>query len=412
MASISDRLKALGVSLGSEGLAPRKKRANFPIEQIIDGQAQETPFGEAFVVEEFFPSDYAHGAAPLRFPAQMDKMAAWGRDARIASIEPEGFLFLDTETTGLSGSSATFAFLIGAGRFEEGGFRQQQFFLRDPIEEPALLAALESFAAPADALVTFNGKAFDIPLLNTRYLTNAAPPPFDEMAHLDLLHLARRLWRDVLPSRALGDLEIEVLDIKRTADDIPGWMIPQLYTDYLYTGDARPLSGVFYHNTMDILSIAALFELMAGRLAAPLESEMGDQAELYAIGRLFADLGFSEEAIEVFEMGLGRKLPEDVQFRLVENLACLHRRKGDYQAALKLWEMAAGDGHVYAHVEIAKYYEHRAVDLASALNFTLTALDVVNSKNTPRFDRLHWTPLLEHRRARLERRLARQTERQ
>jgi hypothetical protein len=405
MASISERLKALGVNLGGEVLPGKARRADYPIESVLEGKTQDTPFGEAFVVEEFFDAAYVHGRAPLRFPLELDKVAAWARDARLAGIEPEGFLFLDTETTGLAGGSGTYAFLVGTGRFEEGGFRQMQFFLRDPIEEPAMLAALERFAAPADALVTFNGKAFDIPLLNTRYLTNAAPPPFADMAHLDLLHLARRLWREMLPSRALGDLEVEVLGIQRTEQEVPGWMIPEMYMDYLRSGDARPMSGVFYHNTMDILSMAALLEVMAGKLAAPLEA--GEHIELYAIGRLFADLGFSEEAIQVFEGGLRGKLPADTQFRLVENLACLHRRAGDYEAALRLWEGAAREGHVYAHVEIAKYYEHQAGDYAEALSYTEAAFEIVQTENAQRFERIHWSPLLEHRKARLERRLAR-----
>lgn len=369
------------------------------------GELAETPFGEAFVAEEFFSADHVHGSAPLRFPPAMDKVAAWGRDSRMAAIDSEGFLFLDTETTGLAGGTGTYAFLIGVGRFEEEGFRLRQFFLRDPIEEPAMLAALESFAVPSDALVSFNGKSFDMPLLNTRYLSNAAPFPFGDMAHLDLLHLARRLWRDLLPSRALGDLERDVLHMERSEEDIPGWMIPQMYIDYLRSGDARPLRGVFYHNLMDILSMASLLDLMARKLALPLDGEVEHHAELYAIGRLFADLGFSDEAIEVFENALEHVLPEDHQFQLVENLACLHRRRGDYDAALKLWEGAAKEGHVYAHVEIAKYYEHRAGDLAVAASYTRAAFELIRSPKAPRYERLHWQPLLEHRLARLERRL-------
>jgi len=409
MASISERLKSLGVNLGGESLSSQPKRVDFPIEKVIEGQTQDTPFGEAFVVEEFFDTDHLHGKAPLRFPPELDRVAAWARDARLASIESGGFLFLDTETTGLAGGSGTYAFLVGVGRFEEGGFRQMQFFLRDPIEEPALLAALESFAAPSDAIVSFNGKSFDIPLLNTRYLTNSAPTPFTELAHLDLLHLARRLWRDVLPSRALGDLETEILGINRTQEDTPGWMIPEMYTDYLRSGDARPLQGIFYHNTMDILSMASLLELMAQKLAAPLGNKEQPE-ELFAIGRLFADLGFSEEAIEVYEGTLGLKLKDDTKFRLVENLALLQRRRGDYESAVELWESAVQDGQIYAHVEIAKYYEHRSKEFDRALSYTQAAIDIVESSDTARYERIHWTPLLEHRLARLERKQARAAE--
>ena len=129
-------------------------------------------------------------------------VSAWAGDARLGELPIELFAFLDTETSGLAGGTGTYAFLVGAARFVEGGeFVLQQFFMRDPTEEPALLEALGRFLAPAQALVTYNGKAFDAPLLSTRYLMHRMPNPMQGFAHLDLLPLARRLWRDRLESR-------------------------------------------------------------------------------------------------------------------------------------------------------------------------------------------------------------------
>jgi hypothetical protein len=401
MPSLSERLKALGVQLGAQNLAPKPPRLNFPIENVIAGRIQQTEFGEAFVIEQFIPAAEKHGDSLLRFPASLNKLAAWAGDARLALIAPQHFLFLDTESTGIYGSG-TLAFLVGLGRFEAGGFRKVQLFLREPIEERAMLEVLNGAIAGEDALVTFNGKSFDLPLLNGRYLSNAAPPPFRGMPHLDLLHIARRLWRDLLPSRALGDLEVQLLGVRRSAAEIPGWMIPQMYMDYMHTGDARPLTGVFYHNSMDVISMAALLDHIAAKLAAPLE-EVEHHIELYAIGRLLADIGFAEEAIDVMRNTLDMQLPAETEYRLVENLACLFRRRGDYESALQLWQQAASDGHIYAHVEIAKYYEHRRRDLKQALQYTETAITVL--KKSPTYERAHWQPLLEVRQARLERKL-------
>jgi hypothetical protein len=355
------------------------------------------------MVERFVPADEPHGVNPLRFPVSIDMLALWAADSRVALLPPERFLFLDTESTGLWGSG-TLAFLIGLGRFEAGGFRQQQYFLREPIEERAVLEALNKLVSPEDALVTFNGKSFDLPLLQSRYLTNGAQQPFRGLPHLDLLHLARRLWKDLLPSRALGDLEVQLLGVHRTAEDIPGWMIPQMYIDYLHTGDARPLAGVFYHNSMDVLSMASLLNYLAAKLATPFDAGPPHHAELYAIGRLYVDLGFAEDAIQIFRSTLSMDLPKDVHYRLVESLGYLFRRRGDYAAALLLWEEAAAEGQVYAHVEIAKYYEHRARDFSSAMQYTRTAIQVIAASGTP--DRVYWQPLLAHRLARLERKLA------
>ena len=406
MPSLSDRLKALGVQLGVQNLASSRPRIDFPIDTVVEGRVAETEFGEAYLVEQFIPEHQAHGPLPLRFPSSLKKLAAWAGDARLSLIAPERFLFLDTESTGLWGSG-TFAFLVGLGRFEQGGFRQTQFFLREPIEEHAMLEALNGMISAEDALVTFNGKSFDLPLLNGRYLTNGAPLPFRNLPHLDLLHIARRLWRQLLPSRALGDLEVQLLGVKRSQQDIPGWMIPQMYIDYLHTGDARPLAGVFYHNSMDVVSLAALLDHIAAKLAAPLEM-VEHHSERYAIGRLLADIGFAEEAIEVFENTLSLELPAETEYQLVENLACLFRRRGDYESALQLWQRAAADGYVYAHVEIAKYYEHRSGDLNQALRYTQGAIEKLALTSTPTYERIHWQPLLEHRLARLERKLARQ----
>ncbi|MEK6256680.1 MAG: ribonuclease H-like domain-containing protein, partial [Chloroflexota bacterium] len=199
MPTLSDKLKSLGVKVGKAGLTQTPKR-KYPIESLVDGELQETAYGETFVVDKLYPLDHQQGNSILALDAPLDMLATWARDDQIASFAPENFAFLDTETTGLAGGSGTYAFMVGVGRFEQDGFRLVQFFLRDPIEEPALLAGLEEFLAPAKSLVTFNGKAFDVPLLDARYITNAAPTPLKGMAHVDMLHLARRLWKNRLPS--------------------------------------------------------------------------------------------------------------------------------------------------------------------------------------------------------------------
>src|SRR5690606_29266065 len=131
----------------------------------------------------------------------------------------------DTETTGLMGGTGTYAFLVGIGFRSDEGFRLVQFFMRDPSLERALLAALQQWLNTFDVVVTFNGKTFDLPLLNNRYTMNGLPSPLSRFEHVDVLHLARKLWRDRLPSRALGDLEKEIVRFFRTGEDIPGWVI-------------------------------------------------------------------------------------------------------------------------------------------------------------------------------------------
>ncbi|KAA3642334.1 MAG: hypothetical protein DWQ07_25205 [Chloroflexi bacterium] len=406
MPSISDRLKSMGVNLGSQGLSARLKK-KYPLEQVVDGELRNTPFGDSFVLETVYPFEHEHGKAPLQMSAPMEMMAAWGRDERVATCEHNKFAFLDTETTGLASGSGTYAFLIGVGRFEDDGLHLAQFFMRDPAEEPAQLALLDEFLSPCETVVTFNGKSFDIPLLNARYITNGERPPLADAAHLDLLHLARRLWRERLPSRALGDLEVAVLEHARSEEDVPGWMIPQMYFNYLRDGDARPMKSVLYHNAEDILSMVVLLDHMAAMLAEPLNGAVEYAEDLLAVGRLYEDLGFQDQAAEIMESSLKKELPQSLTTSTMERLAVLHRRRGDITAALSLWYQAAADGEVYAHVELAKHYEHRESKFDEALRWTEAALAIVHLPEFSRLDRYTWQPQLEHRQQRLQRRLKR-----
>jgi uncharacterized protein YprB with RNaseH-like and TPR domain len=148
-----------------------------------------------FVVESTYPPDQHHGQTPLRGSATLHAVARWARQPRLSELDLTRFLFLDTETTGLAGGTGTYAFLVGVGYHTEDGFRLLQLFMRDPLEESPLLEALTLALREREALVTFNGKAFDVPLLNTRYIANGTTSPLGDVAHLDLLPLARRLWR-------------------------------------------------------------------------------------------------------------------------------------------------------------------------------------------------------------------------
>lgn len=395
--------------MGTAGL-PKQQRANHPVEKVIEGHIMNLEQGEVFLVEQLYPHGHPHGNATLDLTASMDMMAEWAGDGRIKRIQPEEYVFIDTETTGLSGGSGTLAFMIGLGRFEQNGFHLTQFFLRDPSQEPAMLSALEQYLVTCRALVSFNGRAFDLPLLQARYITNGWPPLSNEIAHLDLLHLARRLWRERLPSRALGYLEQHILGQQRAEEDTPGWMIPQLYFDYLRSGDARPLKGVFYHNAMDILSLAALTERMALMLADPLGSQVQHALDLVALAKLHEDLGYWNMAAQIYCCSLEQGLPEKIRHQTVKRLAYLQRRRGELPEALSLWWQAAAERQIYAHEELAKYYEHQARDFAEAKRCTEAALALINMPDTPAFERFQWQQVLEYRLARLERKFIRRSE--
>ena len=407
MPDLSDRLKALGVKLGADQQPQAKTSRKYPIETVMDGILKSTPHGEVFQVNMLYPPSHLQGNTALNLSSPLKLISNWAGEERIGSHTPSQFAFIDTETTGLAGGSGTYAFMVGVGRFEDKGFRLAQFFMRDPGEEPALLHALEHFLAPCETIVSFNGKSYDLPLLQARYITNSWPFPLQQTAHLDLLHLARRFWRQRLPSRALSYLEEHILQQTRTEEDTPGWMIPQMYFDYLQTGDARPLKGIFYHNAMDILSLAALTNHIAHLLADPLDGRVSHALDLAAIGKLNEDLGYLDQAVHILEHSLEQGLPPQAKQEVVKRLSFLQKRRGEIPLALSLWWQAAADRQIYAHEELAKYYEHTEKNFSEALRWTNAALALVTLPDSPFADKLLWKEPLEHRQNRLLSKIAR-----
>ena len=413
MPSLADKLKSLGVKVGTAEIQPPADKADgrvrSPLEDVLGGHWISTRRGEAFVVEQVFPVDYRHGVASILVDAPLATLAAWAHDERIGQLALPQFAFLDTETSGLSGGTGTYVFMVGAGRFVDGEFRLSIFFMRDPGEEPALLEALADFLAPCAALVTFNGKAFDAPLLRTRYELNNIPCPFSGFSHVDLLPLARRLWRDRLPSRALKYLEEHIMSAPRTSEEVPGYEIPWLYFDYLRNGDITPLKGVFYHNAMDVVAMAALLSLTARMLSDPHTADLEHGQDVIALAKLFEDLDRWDDAAVLYERGLKTTLPEADFWQAVKRLSALQRRRGDMETALRLWQQAAADGHIYAHVELAKYYEHTLRDPAAAQAWTVSAMQHAESADLPKYVYKHWMDELEHRLKRLQEKTGKST---
>ncbi len=407
--SLADKLKSLGaLKPASEVAPPPKARRNSSLEHVLGGRWLETRRGDAFVVEKAYSTEYRHGRVPILPASGLGGLAAWAGDERLSRLALSQLAFLDTETSGLAGGTGTYAFMVGAGRFVEDEFRLSIFFMRDPSEEAALLEALADFLAPCASLVTFNGKSFDAPLLRTRYTLQGIPCPFDGFSHIDLLPLARRLWRDRLPSRALKYLEEHIMQAPRGVEEVPGYEIPYLYFDYLRTGDAAPLKGVFYHNTMDVVAMAALLNLTAGMLDDPHGSKIAHGLDIIALAKLFEGLNRWDDAALLYERGLKTELPEPDFWQAVRRLAVLQKRRGNLETALKLWEQSAAEGHIYAHVELAKYYEHHRKDPTVALRWAYAAIGrIQNDPFLPAYIKKHWMDELEHRQERLEAKRAR-----
>lgn len=295
--------------------------------------------------------------------------------------DPEQWLFLDTETTGLAGGTGTYPFLVGIAWWEGGGLEVEQLFMREYSEERSLLATLAERLAERPVLVTFNGKSFDWPLLETRYrMTRTIAPP-EPRAHLDFLHPARNLWRLRLGSVRLSQLERHVLGWERGAD-VPSELIPSIYLDFVRGGRAEPLVPVFQHNQMDLRGLAGL----STRILSLLSDEEGtsqDGLELFGVSRICERRGEVTRARKLYEQSIVSTLPEETNRAARAALARLAKRDGDLARAHELWESAVcntREGYE-AYEQLAIYYEHEAHDPRRALALAREALDQLRRAN-------------------------------
>ena len=303
------------------------------------------------------------------------------RRTRAAVQNPEKWLFLDTETTGLAGGTGTYAFLVGLAWWDAGGLQVEQLFLRDFSEEHSLLHELAARLAERPVLVTFNGKSFDWPLLENRFTMTRAIRVPTLAAHLDLLHPARALWKLRLGSVRLVELERHVLDAAKLGwhreDDVSSALIPQFYFDYLRGGSAKPLAGVVKHNQMDLRGLAALF----GKINSLLDEHAAahqdaDSLDLFGLSRYLNRRGQQERAHSMCAQALGAGLPAAFQPMATRELAIMARRRGDVEKAASLWQELVQhpqDGAA-ACEHLAIYYERNARDLGRAVEFAELAL--------------------------------------
>jgi hypothetical protein len=281
-------------------------------------------------------------------------------------------VFMDTETTGLAGGTGTLAFLIGTGTILDGTFVVRQYFLPDPSGEGGMLAAALQEMEAGSALVTFNGRGFDVPILQAR--ASLRLRRFDALAqtpHWDLLPHARRLWKRRLESCALRALETELLGVRRSTEDVPSSMIPYLYREYLRSGDPRLIAGVLYHNVQDILSMALLAERVLDRYTRPI-AEIEDPLEVLSLAFANRALGRFDSAESAFRTAAQSGMDPANRSRALEGLAGMLKAKGDSAAAVEFWEawVASAPDDPRPSIELAKYYEWRMGDPSKAMEWT------------------------------------------
>jgi uncharacterized protein YprB with RNaseH-like and TPR domain len=329
-----------------------------------------TPLGPLHVRTQRLSPGHRTGRAPIAFARSADAqvLSLLALDPRLAGCDPARALYLDTETTGLSGGTGTIAFLVGLAWWEAGdppGLVLEQILVRSLGEEAPMLALVRARIEAASLVVTFNGKSFDLPLLRTRFVMARAEPPA-EPPHLDLLHVARRVHarRPLKEGCRLVALERDVLGFER-ADDVESRDVSACYLHFLRTGDARGLLAVVEHNAWDVVAMAALVGVY-GSLRAPLHDELTAD-DLVGVARTLRRAGALDRAILIADAAVERGdragAPEALRAR-----AEIAKARGDRDRALADFEaLAAMADDPSARLELAKIYEHAVKAPARAL---------------------------------------------
>jgi uncharacterized protein len=437
VSSLADRLRGVvkpitrGANLhgSSEGEPPQGGPSGPPdfrrspdAADVLGGEWRESRGRRFLVVERKYSPGYRHGRVTLA-----DCLPPWPRFELLGSVSlehtrlrqanhcGENLLFIDLETTGLAGGAGTYAFLVGCGWFEQGSaspggcFRTRQFFLTDFGAERALLEAVAELACNLACIVTYNGKTFDLPLLETRFSMQRMPTPFAEIAHVDMLHPARRMWREEEVECRLAYLEQTLCGHERDSD-VPGFEIPSRYFRYVHSGDPRPLEAVFEHNRLDIVSLAML-TARAAQLLEEGPSAAATTREAFGLGRLYERAGLMDDALASYRRASGggypglktRRYSEAIRIEALRASAIALRRLRRYEEAAATWrDLLAVQQCPPAYAReaneaLAVHHEHRVRDLETARAFAMQSLTL---QATPA--RQH---AVKHRLARLDRKL-------
>lgn len=349
------------------------------IEEVVSGKFIPTPFGESFVRENYFSQDYRCGEVELFqiFQSSAKTISSLARDDKLKEIDINKTVFLDTETTGLAGGAGTYIFLVGVGYFEGNQFCVRQYFMRDFNEERALLSAVNELLSKYEAIVSYNGKTFDVPLIQSRFIMSGMKLNLKNPGHFDLLYPARRLWKRRLENCSLSTVERDILGVIRE-NDVPGYLVPEIYFRYLKTKDARELKQVFEHNLQDIISLVALVSRMCFLVEDPLNNtEYG--MDIFSIGKMFDDEKRYEQSTHYYTEALKHNLAEEEVLEILRLASFAYKRQGKWEEAEEIWEeiiKRSQEFVCYPYEELAKYYEHHLKNYQKAETIVEGALNI------------------------------------
>lgn len=331
-----------------------------------------------FVRERQYPIQHKHGK--YSFSEFLEVVKAWNSTSVTHPLSAKGYeaeelFFFDTETTGLGGGVGNSIFILGHASFSNNTVKLKQHILPQPgAEIPLYNSFLENINY--QTMITYNGKAFDWPQVKSRHtLIRENVPKLPPFGHFDLFHAAKRMWKHKLERMKLSVVEKEVLEIERV-DDVPGFLAPMIYFDFVERKDPEGMIGVLKHNEQDILSLISLYTHLSAQILG-LDNNQTSR-EVFEVGRWFSYIGESSLAQKAYKMITDGEDKE--AYYAKHALAFEYKKHKQWSKAAELWETVVGNGmsemEIEACIELAKIYEHREIDLQKALYFTKKAVSI------------------------------------
>jgi len=378
--------KLVKTSLKREEKITREKPAAVPTENFPGSH------GEGFFTREFsYPLDAVYGKFALAEWKNVspNQLAIIAGEDEFLGVTPMKLLFFDTETTGLSGGTGTIPFMLGFGYFldEDFAFRVKMFILTDLDKEARFLEAVDAFlqAHGFSAVVTYNGKSFDFPLMEGRYILQRKRFPLLKLLHLDFLFPARALWKYTYPSCKLSHLGDFLLGISRDEDIDPS-RIPAIYFNYLRARSYGLIQGIVEHNALDLLGLAGLL-LLAAKYAADI-SNTADEGEILGVARLYDRVGDVDKADELYRIVKQSAVRTDVAAKAVKGLAVIMKKRKLYDEAAELWGALSAFGAYdrLALRELSVHLEHREKNYVKALASVHQGLEIMDLSDSQRKD--------------------------
>ena len=338
----------------------------------LDGELVTNFAGTYCLVKRLYPFEHQHGNRILKQKNLCIPFDAFTVTPTVETIPLENLLFFDIETTGLGGSGAV-GFLVGFASFTELGFEIRQYMLVDYPDESAMLEDILKEISGTKTIVSYNGTTFDLPFMQERMILNRVAKEFKSEKHIDLLHATRRFYKRRLQNCKLTNIEENIFSFYRE-EDIPGYLVPSVYFEWLNSEELDMMDDVLEHNRLDILSLYFLLEEIT-ILYNSKGKTINEVDDLHSLSKMFhRKKDYTNSLVvneQIQQVANGVVSPDILYFQAMQ-----FKKMSQLNQAVPIWNVVSKidcTESVHCHVELAKYFEHRLKDYQQALEHSYQA---------------------------------------